>query len=152
MNFAKTARFGKVLLFPFILFVRKTNYLPFIPPKHVKWHVINVFAHHYLQCKTFLCEEQFTQVTKCRESFNSGSSCIVSLTLQCSRVGSGTVIQQQERTCTSTRTQRSSAKASQGNRFVLTTARYFFLLLLHSRWVTVILLQFSIVTPSLSLP
>lgn len=44
----------------------------------------------------------------------------VSFSIQCSRVESDTVIRHQERTSTSTRTQRSSAKVSQGNRFVLT--------------------------------
>lgn len=67
MNFAKTLQdLEKCCYFP-SSFLWK-NKFPFIPAKHVKWHVINVFAHHYLQCNTFLREEQFTQVTKCRES------------------------------------------------------------------------------------
>lgn len=42
-------------------------------------------------------------------------------TLQCSTVELDTVIQQQDRTSTSIRTRRSSAKVSQGSRFVLAT-------------------------------
>lgn len=43
----------------------------------------------------------------------------VSCPIQCSRVESDTVIQEPERTSTLTRTRRSSARVSRGNRFVL---------------------------------
>lgn len=60
---------------------------------------------------------------------------LFSFSIQCSRVESGTVIQGQERTSTSPRTRRSSAKVSQGSRSVLTTcySTTFLLLLLHIR-------------------
>lgn len=111
-----------ISLYPFILWGK--NKFPFIPPERVKRNQ-RVCTPLSSLSDIPVWGRVYTSDKVQRKSLHSGSSCIVSLTLQCSRVESDTVIQRRERTCTSTRTQRSSAKASRGNRSVLTTARFF---------------------------